>query len=119
MCLLCAQEACGGDVDSFPDQLKLPWHVCLYHVAATDLTILTAAIKNSLTIKCLELSFDEVREESDSANVSRVKRQTRSPMTSLTTAVNKQTSLHHVPVSGPTYSLFERKSLANLVLNNR
>ena len=24
VCLLCAQEGCGGDVDSFPDQLKLP-----------------------------------------------------------------------------------------------
>ena len=134
VCLLCAQEACGGDVDSFPDQLKLPETVYLYHVTATDLTILTAAVKNSSTINVLELgldkvreaeeesdsaSFDEVREESDSASVSRIKRQTRSAMTSLTTAVSKHPSLRRVKVYGPKYSLFEGKSLANLVVNNR
>ena len=119
VCLLCAQEACGGDVDSFPDQLKLPETVVLYHVTATDLTVLTAAVKNSSTINDLELDFDEVREESDSTSVSRVKRQTRSAMTSLTTAVSKHPSLRHVWVDGPTYSLFEGKSLANLVVNNR
>ena len=109
----------GGDVDSFPDQLKLPKHVYLEHVTATDLTILTAAVKNSSTINDLTLLFDEVREESDSASVSRVKRQTRSAMTSLTTAVSKHPSLRRVRVSGPTYSLLEGKSLANLVVNNR
>ena len=119
VCLLCAQEACGGDVDSFPDQLKLPERVYLDHVTATDLTILTAAVKNSSTINDLVLGFDEVREESDSASVSRVKRQTRSAMTSLTTAVSKHPSLRRVEVWGPTYSLFEGKSLANLVVNNR
>ena len=119
VCLLCAQEACGGDVDSFPDQLKLPEYVSLHHVTATDLTILTAAVKNSSTINDLVLDFDEVREESDSTNVSRVKRQTRSAMTSLTTAVSKNPSLRRVRVWGPTYSLFEGKSLANLVVNNR
>ena len=119
VCLLCAQEACGGDVDSFPDQLKLPATVNLHHVTATDLTILTAAVKNSSTINDLQLYFDEVREESDSASVSRVKRQTRSAMTSLTTAVSKHPSLRLVFVLGPTYSLFEGKSLANLVVNNR
>ena len=119
VCLLCAQEACGGDVDSFPDQLKLPEGVVLDHVTATDLTILTAAVKNSSTINDLELHFDKVREESDSASVSRVKRQTRSAMTSLTTAVSKHPSLRRVRVFGPTYSLFEGKSLANLVVNNR
>ena len=87
-------------------------------MTATDLTILTAAVKNSSTIKDLQLSFDEVRKKSDSASVSRVKRQTRSAMTSLTTAVSKHPSLRRV-VWGPTYSLFESKSLANLVLNNR
>ena len=119
VCLLCAQEACGGDVDSFPDQLKLPEAVYLRHVTATDLTILTAAVKNSSTINDLELRFDEVREESDSASVIRVKRQTRSAMTSLTTAVSKHPSLRRVLVGGPTYSLLEGKSLANLVVNNR
>ena len=119
VCLLCAQEACGGDVDSFPDQLKLPETVNLRHVTATDLTILTAAVKNSSTINDLRLYFDEVREESDSASVSRVKRQTRSAMTSLTTAVSKHPSLRRVTVYGSTYSLFEGKSLANLVVNNR
>ena len=119
VCLLCAQEACGGDVNSFPDQLKLPKTVCLLHVTATDMTILTAAVKNSSTINDLQLGFDEVREESDSASVSRVKRQTRSAMTSLTTAVSKHPSLCRVAVHGPTYSLFEGKSLANLVVNNR
>ena len=119
MCLLCAQEAGGGDVDSFPDQLILPETVYLYHATATDLTILTAAVKNSSTIKDLELGFDRVREESDSASVSRVKRQTRSAMTSLITAVSKHPSLRRVAVYGPTYSLFEGKSLANLVVNNR
>ena len=119
VCLLCAQEACGGDVDSFPDQLKLPETVSLHHVTATDLTILTAAVKNSSTINDLELDFDKVREESDSASVSRVKRQTRSAMASLTTAVIKHPSLRRVEVWGPTYSLFEGKSLANLVVNNR
>ena len=119
VCLLCAQEACGGDVDAFPDQLKLPERVVLEHVTATDLNILTAAIQNSSTIERLTLHFDWVREDSDSASVSRVKRQTRSAMTSLTTAVSKHTSLRRVAVYGPTYSLFESKSLANLVLNNR
>ena len=119
VCLLCAQEACGGDVDSFPDQLKLPETVLLHHVTATDLTILTAAVKNSSTINGLALYFDKVREESDSASFSRVKRQTRSAMTSLTTAVSKHPSLRHVAVYGPTYSLFEGKSLVNLVVNNR
>ena len=119
VCLLCAQEACGGDVDSFPDQLKLPETVLLDHVTATDLTILTAAVKNSSTINDLVLHFDKVREESDSASVSRVKRQTRSAMASLTTAVSKHPSLRLVWVYGPTYSLFEGKSLANLVVNNR
>ena len=119
VCLLCAQEACGGDVDSFPDQLKLPKTVYLLHVTATDLTILTAAVKNSSTINDLRLDFDKVREESDSASVSRVKRQTRSAMTSLTTAVSKHPSLRRVRVFGPTYSLFEGKSLANLVVSNR
>ena len=119
VCLLCAQEACGGDVDSFPDQLKLPETVNLYHVTATDLTILTAAVKNSSTINDLVLRFDEVREESDSTSVSRVKRQTRSAMTSLTTAVSKHPSLRCVAVYGPMYSLLEGKSLANLVVNNR
>ena len=119
VCLLCAQEACGGDVDSFPDQLKLPEIVHLDHVTATDLTILTAAVKNSSTINDLWLFFDKVREESDSASVSRVKRQTRSAMTSLTTAVSKHPSLRSVVVSGPTYSLLEGKSLANLVVNDR
>ena len=119
VCLLCAQEACGGDVDSFPDQLKLPKTVYLGHVTATDLTILTAAVKNSSTINGLELGFDKVREESDSASVSRVKRQTCSAMTSLTTAVSKHPSLRRVVVWGPTYSLLEGKSLANLVVNNR
>ena len=117
--MVCAQEACGGDVDSFPDQLKLPKRVDLDLVTATDLTILTAAVKNSSTIKELELFMDVVREESDSASVSRVKRQTRSAMTSLTTAVSKHPSLRRVAVSGPTYCLFEGKSLANLVVNNR
>ena len=119
VCLLCAQEACGGDVDSFPDQLKLPETVYLDHVTATDMTILTAAVKNSSTINDLTLEFDWVREESDSASVSRVKRQTRSAMTSLTTAVSKHPSLRRVLVSGPTYSLLEGKSLANLVVSNR
>ena len=119
VCLLCAQEACGGDVDSFPDQLKLPERVFLRHVTATDLTILTAAVKNSSTINDLELWFDKVREESDSTSVSRVKRQTHSAMTSLTTAVSKHPSLRLVVVEGPTYSLLEGKSLANLVVNNR
>ena len=119
VCLLCAQEACGGDVDSFPDQLKLPETVDLYHVTATDMTILTAAVKNSSTINDFRLDFDEVREESDSASVSRVKRQTRSAMTSLATAVSKHPSLRRVVVIGPKYSLLEGKSLANLVVNNR
>ena len=119
VCLLCAQEACGGDVDSFPDQLKLPKRVYLDHVTATDLTILTAAVKNSSTINDLQLDFDSVREESDLASVSRAKRQTRSAMTSLTTAVSKHPSLRRVLVFGPTYSLFVGKSLANLVINNR
>ena len=119
VCLLCAQEACGGDVDSFPDQLKLPKRIFLYHVTATDLTILTAAVKNSSTINDLQLWFDSVRKESDSASVSRVKRQTRSAMTSLTTAVSKHPSLRRVAVHGPMYSLLEGKSLANLVVNNR
>ena len=120
VCLLCAQEACGGDVDSFTDQLKLPKTVDLHDVTATDLTILTAAIQNSSTIKDLELFFDKLKEDSDSESVSRVKRQTRSAVTSFTTAVSKHTSLRRVEVSGPTYSLFsESKSLANLVLDNR
>ena len=119
VCLLCAQEACGGDANSFPDQLKLPETVHLDHVTATDLAILTAAVKNSSTIGDLKLYFDWAREESDSATVSRVKRQTRNVMTSLTTAVSKCTSLRRVVVSGPMYSLLESKSLANLIFNNR
>ena len=75
VCLLYAQEACGGgDVDSFPDQLKLRKRVRLFNVTATDLTILTAAVKNSSTIKDLELDFDMVTEESDLASVTRIKR---------------------------------------------
>ena len=119
VCLLCAQEACGGDVDSFPDQLKLPELVDLYHVTATDLTTLSAAVKKSSTIKELGLWFDEVKEESDSTSVSRAKIHTCSAMTALTTAVSKHTSLRHVLVYGPTYSLFEGKSLANLVHNHQ
>ena len=40
-------------------------------------------------------------------------------MTSLTTAVSKHTSLHSMAVFRPMYSLFDSKSLANLILNNR
>ena len=119
VCLLCTQEVCGGDVDLFPDQLILPERVRMDHVTASDLTTLTAAVKNSSTINELRLDFDEVREESDSASVSRVKRQTRSAMTFLSTAVSKHTSLRRVMVVGPMYSLFERKSLANLIHSNR
>ena len=115
--MFCAQEAGGGDVDSFPGQLKLPESVFLDHVAATDLTTLTAVIKNSSTIKDLWLGFDRVREESDSASVSR--RQTRTAMTSFATAVSKYTSLRRVTVDGPTYSLLESKLLADLTQNNQ
>ena len=119
VCLLCAQEGSGGDVDSFPDQLKLPERVCLYDVTATDLTTLSAAVQKSSTIKELVLCIDEVREESDSASSSRVQRQTCSAMTSLTTAISKHTCLRRVVVRGPMYQVFERKSLANLVHNSR
>ena len=119
VCLLCAKEACGGDVDLFPEQLKLPESVVLDHVTASDLNTLTAAVKNSSTIKDLLMDFDTVREESDSASLSRIKRQTRCAMTSLTTAVRKHISLRRVVVSGPAYSLFEIKSLANLIRNDR
>ena len=119
VCLLCALEACEGDVASFPDQLKLPGLVNLGHVTAADLATLSTAVKKSSDIKVLELSFDWVREESDAQTLSRVKRQTRTAMTSFTTAVSHNRSLCRLGVYGPKYNLLEEKSLANLIRNNR
>ena len=59
VCLQCAQEACGGDVGYFPEQLKLPDVVVLYRVTAADLTLLTSSIKTSSSIKELVLDFDQ------------------------------------------------------------
>ena len=59
LCLQCAQEACGGDVGYFPDQLKLPDVVVLHRVTAADLTLLASAIKTSFSIKELVLDFDQ------------------------------------------------------------
>ena len=117
--LQCAHEACVGDVDSFPDQLKLPKCVILHHVTAMDLTTLSAAVKKSSTIDELVLRFDEVGEESKSEKGSRVMRQIRSAMASLITAICHNTSLRVVGVYGPKYKLVEKRSLANLVRNNR
>ena len=88
--LLCAHEAGGGDIDSFRDQLVLPKRDTLDHVTASNLTMLSSAVRKSrayhLTVAAL--SFDETREEADSEKRSRVKRQTHSAMASLTTAVS-------------------------------
>ena len=120
VCLHCAQEASGGEINSFPDQLKLPERVVMGSVTATDLTTLSAAVQKSSTIKEIMLTLDVIMlEESDSARVSRVQRQTRNAMTSFTTAVSHHTSLRRVEVNGPGFSLFEKTSLANLVRNNK
>ena len=119
MCLLCAQEACEGDVDSFPDQLILPKYVDLRHVTAAELKLLNSAVQKSSTLEGLWLYFDELGEVGDSEKVGRVKRQTHSAMASLATAVSHNTSLLRIEVYGPKYKVFEDRSLANLVRNSR
>ena len=141
VCLRCAQEACAGHADSFPDELKLPKTITLNHVSAADLTMLSAAIKKSSTIEVLQLQLDKVQsatdlampsaavEESwtfemdldlenkkyDSGDPSRIQRQTRKAMTSFAAAVGRNTSLRTLEVDGPTYSMMEKHALASLV----
>ena len=119
VCFQCAQEAIGGDINTFPKQLKLPEVVVLHHVTAADLTMLSSAIRRSSTIDELVLHFDDAREESNSEKSSRSQKQTRSAMTTLTAAIGQNRSLRTMEVCGPKYKLMERKSLANLVSNSR
>ena len=119
VCLQCAQEACGGDAYSFP-QLILPKKVILFHVTASDLTMLGPAVLKSSTINELQLDFHEIteRDKSDS-RFSRRQRQTCSAMASLITAVSHNRSLRCVVVRGPKYKLLDETSLPLLTRQSR